>query len=305
MTSAQVVATLLGIALSSMAPDGIRSGARDSGGKTRYVDCESGGTIAKALDKARPGDIVFVSGVCVENVELGEGLFGVTLEGGGTATIAAADPTLDTVRIYADEVVIRGLTITGGRDGVNLRGANSVLIAGNVIEHNLNHGIDIHRNSMGMVIDNTIRTNGRNGILVFENSVGRIGFSEFTSSVTGTNTIEHNGINGIFVTRSSTADIAFNTIQMNGAAGVSIERGSHADVRVNAISQNTTDAVAVSFGSGANLGAGGAQNTSTATNTGFAVSCRIGGYVAGSVGLLLGTAGARNVTTGCADATTP
>jgi hypothetical protein len=43
-------------------------------------------------------------------------------------------------------------------------------------------------------------------------------------------------------------------------------------------------------------------NASTVPNTGFAIQCSVGAYVVGQLGSLNGTAGAKNVLTGCVDA---
>jgi len=65
----------------------------------RLVECDAAGVIMRALEKLRPGDTLFVSGVCAQDV-------GVT----------EADATIDALRIYGDRVTVRGATISGGRD---------------------------------------------------------------------------------------------------------------------------------------------------------------------------------------------
>jgi len=68
-----------------------------SGGNA--VECEAAGVIMRALEKLRPGDTLFVSGVCAQNVGVSE-----------------PDATIDALRIYGDRVMVRGATISGGRD---------------------------------------------------------------------------------------------------------------------------------------------------------------------------------------------
>lgn len=60
-----------------------------------YVDCskEHSGALQRAIDLARPGDTILVSGTCYENVTVPEGSDRLTLDGGGTATIVGPDAT--------------------------------------------------------------------------------------------------------------------------------------------------------------------------------------------------------------------
>jgi len=89
--------------------------------------------------------------------------------------------------------------------------------------------------------------------------------------------------------------------------GIQVERNSQAEIGSNTIDQNTGNAVNAVFGAGINLGSGTIgrwqlqRNTSTVANTRFVIGCSTGGYVAGSVGLLLGTLGVKSITGGCVD----
>ena len=286
-----------------------RSGHSAPGG--RAVDCSQGGSIMEALDKLRPGDTLFISGICAENVEISDGFQHITLDGGGTGAINAPDATIDALRIYGDQITVKGLTISGGRDGINLRGAMGAVIEGNVLENNAGAGLNIHRISWATVKDNQIRNNGTFGIMVYENSNARIGFTENSQQMPNPNTIELNGNFGIFVSRSSQADIAGNTIRQNGGNGIQIDRNSQAEVGSNDISQNTGNGVNAAFGSGVNLGSGTTgrwqlqRNTSTAPNTRFILGCTTGGYAAGSLGLMQGTLGNKSIANGCIDVTSP
>jgi parallel beta-helix repeat protein len=288
---------------------GDRSGHSVEGG--RAIDCSQGGSITEALGKLRPGDTLFISGTCAENVEVGDHFHHITLDGRGTGTISALDPTVDALRIYGDQVTVRGLTITGGRDGINLRGAMGAVIEGNTLEGNAAAGLNVHRISWATVKDNVIRNNGTFGIMVYENSNARIGFTENAQPTPNPNLIERNGNFGIFISRSSQADVAGNTIRQNGNNGIQIDRNSQAEVGSNDISQNTGNAVNVAFGSGVNLGSGTTsrwqlqRNTSSVANTRFILGCNTGGYTAGSLGVMLGTLGNKQILNGCVDTTTP
>jgi parallel beta-helix repeat protein len=277
----------------------------------RAVNCDDGGAIMRALQKIRPGETLFVSGTCTENVEVGDRFHDITLDGGGVGAISAPDPSIDALRIYGDQVTVRGLTISGGRDGINLRGAMGAVIENNILENNTAAGLNIHRISWATVKDNVIRMNGTFGIMVYENSNARIGFTENAQPTPNPNLIEGNGSFGIFVSRSSQADIAGNTIRQNVGNGIQVDRNSQAEIGSNAIDQNGGNAVNVAFGSGVNLGSGTTgrwqvqRNTSTVPNARFALGCTTGGYAAGSLGLLAGTLGAKIIANGCIDVTVP
>lgn len=273
----------------------------------RAVNCDDGGVVMRALEKIRPGDTLFISGTCAENVEIGDQFHHITLDGGGVGVISAPGPAIDALRIYGDQVTVRGLTISGGRDGINLRGAMGAVIEGNVLQNNAAAGLNIHRISWATVKDNVIRSNGTFGIMVYENSNARIGFTENAQLTPNPNLIERNGNFGIFVSRSSQADIAGNTIRENGNNGIQVDRNSQAEIGSNVIDANTGNAVNAAFGSGVNLGSGTTgrwqlqRNTSTVANTRFALACTTGGYTAGSLGGLLGTLGAKSIASGCID----
>lgn len=277
----------------------------------RAVDCDNGGVIMQALEKLRPGDTLLISGTCRENVEISDGFHHITLEGKGAGAINAPLNTLDALRIYGDQITVRGLTISGGRDGINLRGAMGAVIEQNILENNAGAGLNIHRISWATVKDNVIRGNGTFGIMVYENSSARIGFTENAQPEPSPNIIEGNGNFGIFVSRSSQADIAGNVIRGNRNNGIQVDRNSQAEIGSNTIDQNTGNAVNALFGAGVNLGTpGGArwqlrQNTSTIANTRFAIGCSTGGYVTGSIGALMATMGPKSIASGCIDTTVP
>jgi parallel beta-helix repeat protein len=275
--------------------------------KVWQIHCDAGETIGKALEKARPGDTLSVYGVCVENVEIPENVTRLVLDGSGTATIRAADPAVDTIMIYGDDITVRGFTLTGGRDGVTLRGALNVVVEHNAIHGNGRIGVNVHRVSYALIVGNTIRDNRSFGIVLMENASARIGFKETTAPSPNPNVIEANGSDGIYVARSSNAWIAGNTIAGNARHGVYIEKSAQAEVMANTIDSNAGHGVFVTHNSGAHLGSGtGARwmdkpNTTTVPNSGFGIQCSVGAYLVGQLGSLNGMAGLKSVTTGCVD----
>jgi len=283
----------------------------DKGGDDRRrlwkVDCDRGHSIGRVLRRVRPGDIVSVVGFCIENVEIPEGVSRLVLDGNGAATISAADPNLDAVQIYGDDITVQGFSITGGRDGVNLRGALNIVVENNTIQGNQRIGVNVHRISFALIVGNSIRDNGSFGISLVENASARIGFKETTDAAPQPNAIEENAGHGVYVARSSNAFIAGNTISRNARNGVHLEKNGQAEVTANAIDGNGASGVFVTQNSGAHLGSPAGPrwmdlpNMSSVPNTAFGVQCSIGAYLVGSLGLLNGTGGPKDVATGCVD----
>ena len=295
---AAVVGTLVG---------GERASAQHSGLKVWRIDCDAGETIGKVLQKAHDGDILSVSGLCMENVQVPEGLTRLVLDGNGAATISGTDPNVDTILLYGDDVTIRGFTITGGRGGINLRGALNVTLENNTIHATGGVGITVHRVSYALIVGNTIRNNRSFGIVVMENSSARIGFTETTAQAPNPNAIEANGSDGVYLARSSNAWVAGNTIAGNGRHGVYIEKSAQAEVMANLIDGNSGHGVFVTQNSGAHLGNATAgrwldkPNTTTAPNGGFGVLCSVGAYLVGELASLNGSSGVKSATTGCVE----
>jgi hypothetical protein len=74
--------------------------------------------LQRAIDASQAGASILVSGTCSENVTIPIGKGGITLDGGGSAAILAADPALPAVLVRARDITVKGFTITGGRGGV-------------------------------------------------------------------------------------------------------------------------------------------------------------------------------------------
>jgi hypothetical protein len=88
-----------------------------------YVRCDDGapaavgsdrGPLQRAIDTSLPGGFIVVSGTCDENVMIPSGKDGLTLDGGGTAAIIAADSTQPAVLVRARDVTVRAFAVTGG-----------------------------------------------------------------------------------------------------------------------------------------------------------------------------------------------
>ena len=279
------------------------------------VDCDAGGSIRTALGSVKPGDTVLVSGTCNENVVVAAELQRITLDGQGKGAIKAPSTATAAVAVTAREIAIKGFTITGGRNGINvLRGA-SVVIDGNTItdtgaarQPGSGLGINVAQHSFAAIVKNTIKNNPRAGILVHESSSARIGFGDVALTGLG-NVIQNNGREGILLQRASTARIVGNAIRNNGGDGISLEQSSHAEISDNVLEENSGNGIGLTERSGVNLElkAGGPVSSPpnrtgpAAPNKGVGIHCSVGGYVIGPLGSLNGAKGAKSLDATCID----
>jgi hypothetical protein len=273
---------------------------------TKYVNCDNGDSITGSLQFVRPGDTMVISGTCNENLLLSSltGQYnGLTLDGQGTATIAGPDSTLNVIEITGvSSFTIRGLTITGGNDGIAINTGSIVAIDTVVVQGVGRHGIHFQRGSSdGYVVNSTVQNNPGNGIVINENSYVRVGFTDGVGASqgdTGPCVIQNNGGFGIRIQRGASARVYTNTISYNGNNGINIESASYAEIASNVIEGNTKNGIAVSENSTLHLGnASGIKNedrpnTTTVPNGMFGLNAAWGSYVSGRMGTLTGTSGA-------------
>jgi parallel beta-helix repeat protein len=263
---------------------------------TINVNCNTG-SLQTAINGAKSGDIISVTGTCNENVFIYKN--NITLDGGGTATIKGPDATNSTIYVYGNRVTIKGFTISGGFEGISILVNSNATIDSNTIENTHHGGIIVVQNSFATIVNNTIRNNPNHGIVVSDTSSAFIGFTSPFPDVTvaSPNTIEDNGSNGIQVWRSSSARIVGNTIRNNDGNGITVARVSHADISDNTIDGNGQNGIYVTQNSGVNLGSDtgttifNLPNTTTVNNGDKGLRCSIGGYMDGRRGTLNGARG--------------
>jgi Right handed beta helix region len=284
-----------------------------------HVRCDGPRSLQKAIDVARPGDTILVSGTCDENVTIPLEKHGLTLNGGGTAAITGVDPTRITVLVKAKDITIRGFTITGGFGGVYMSFGGSGLVDGNTIRDTGGYGVSASQLSTAVIVNNTIQNNRQAGIAVAETSYAFIGFVTSTDTVASPNVITGNRAQGIVVFRGSYARIVGNDISGNGANGVNVRESSSAQISDNTVNGNGANGILVAQGSGALLGAdagtgGGGPtantmftrpNTTTTNNVGFGVRCQVAAHVDGRLGSLNGNAGQESYVEGCVPSLIP
>jgi parallel beta-helix repeat protein len=274
------------------------------------VDCgkEHPGALKRAINLARSGDTIQVSGTCNENVAIPLGKDLLPLDGGGDATINGPDPALNTLSARGVRgLTVRGFRITGGRAGISIDRGSSASIDGNTIEYVGRFGIIAGGWSTVNIVNNTIQNNPNHGINVTGNAFVFIGFATADDTIASPNTIRFNGAHGINVSFSASARIAGNTISDNARNGVNVDRASQATVSDNTIDANGQNGIFVTENSGLNLGSDtgagifDAPNRTTVNNGVRGISCRVGGYANGRLGTLNGNGGAKEIGTSCID----
>jgi nitrous oxidase accessory protein NosD len=281
-------------------------------GNLHTLTCSPEKTIGQAIRTLKPGDTLLVSGTCAENLDLGEEVLNITLDGQGTATIVG-DPAVHAVAVRGRGITIRGFTITGGFQGIAVLDGGSAVIDGNTIEHAAANGITVFRNSTANIVNNTIQYNVSSGIQLQHSSSAQIGFSgPPTNRVSGPNIVQNNGAPGIQVLRGSAAQIFTNTIRNNASHGVLIDRNGQAEIAACAITGNSGDGVRVVRNSGVDFGTDATGSTprfdddvNTGSNGGFGVQCMIDGFVDGRLGALTGTLGGKTFAESCVDSVIP
>ena len=276
---------------------------------TLSVDCDAGGTIMGALATVKAGDIVMVSGTCREHVSVAPEIARITIDGQKKTTIihpGGKQTSPHAVYIRGKEITIRGVTVTGGLDGIHLSGPASTVIDGAVVVRNNGRGIHIDKGSIARILNSTVEQSGGIGIDVTGASYAYIGVFIPRVPQLAPNFIRDNGGPGINIERTSGAWIVGNTISNNKESGITVHRNAQADVIANTINANGGDAISVSFGSGVNLLSeprkdGPNQTTGGQNNGGVAIRCSAGGYVDGPMGTLAGAKGAKVIDSGCVD----
>jgi parallel beta-helix repeat protein len=283
-----------------------------SGAASFQLICGHQRTISDALRRLRPGDTLFVSGACHENVQIQEQVVNITLDGQGTATINGPDGSSATIVVRGDGITIRNFaSISGGETGITVTRGAAAIIDNNVIQNTGGNGIVVNQTSSARITNNTIQGNPENGILVTDSSSARIGFNMPDDTEASPNVIQNNKENGIIVTRSSSARIVGNTISGNTENGVVVTRVSHGDVSSNTIDGNGGDGVLVSRNSGVNLGEDtgsgifDSPNITNVNNGGFGIGCAINSYGDGRRGTLNGVSGPFSFAANCINATSP
>lgn len=242
--------------------------------KTVQVDCSSGKTINKALEKGKEDRslLLLVSGVCNEHVTVDRA--DVTLRGAPGAAINGPDASLNVIEVTADRVAIESLVISGGRNGIVATGAGNVAVRGSTVQSTGRTGI-VALASSGLLVDgSTVQSNPRDGVV-----------AEGSQMTLINSTVRQNARFGVFVGAGASSRVgldlannaAGNTITLNGATGVNVNTGGAALIGNNSITSNGQDLASTSGRSGISVTAGSADvvgSNTIADNTGQGIFMR-------------------------------
>jgi parallel beta-helix repeat protein len=278
---------------------------------TVKLTCSAKDTIGNAVRKLKPGDTLLVSGTCNENLEIPFEAARITLDGQGKATISGPDSSKPTVTIRGRGITMKGFSITGGREGIQVPAGGEALIDGNTIQNVGRFGIQVNRGSSAVIVNNTVRNNTGNGITIGGSSYVLVGIRTGLDKTASPNTIEDNGGAGITVGRSSSARIVGNTIRNNKGHGVFITRASQADVSNSTIEGNGGDGInltqnsAVSLGVGTSTGIFDLANSTASNNGGVGIRCGKSSSVDGRLGSVNGNKGPKEFDASCVDGLAP
>jgi hypothetical protein len=167
---------------------------------TLKVNCDTGGTITKALEKAKPFDTIQVTGTCKERFTITtdrltlDGQGSAILDGGGGFKANAVFEGVITID-GARGVAVTGFTVQGGPDGITCKRGAACLVRNSMLQDNADEGLQVSENSTAEVTDCTFRRNGEWGIVVFDNS---------SLLFHGTVNLTNNGKSGLGVIFTST-----------------------------------------------------------------------------------------------------
>lgn len=202
------------------------------------VDCALGQTIAQALQNPGSPLTITVKGTCNENVTVDRDTVTLQADPAG-GTVNGPNSALATITVAGQDVVIDGLRVTGGRNGIEAVGATRLTIQNCVAENTGRNGIHFTQGANGVVDSCTVQNNGRDGIAVLSGS----------TAILTRNTITTNIRRGVQVFQSSNALIgitrdnqpAGNMITNNGNRGITLTTGSSASIGMNTITGNGTN----------------------------------------------------------------
>ena len=292
---------------------------------TTQVDCSSA-SLQGAVDKAKPGDTLLVSGTCNENLVIYEEVVRITLDGQGKATVNGPDKGKPPIVVRGRGITIKGFTVTGSSRGISVlwggravidgntvqnggifvRKSSTAVIKNNTVQNSKTYGISAHDNSVATLLNNKVKNSRLHGILLVQNSTAWVGVSGFSDKTSRPNIIENNGRIGIYVGRSSVARIVGNTIRNNKRDGIRVAHAAVAHIASNTIDANGEDGIWVGRYSTVSMRGGRskifrAPNITTSNNSGFGIRCTSNSDVNGSLGSLIGNKGKKNFAPSCFD----
>ena len=164
-------------------------------------------TLTVALNACSDGDVIELTGQVTENVTIDKS---VVIEGLAGAKIVAANDGVDAVVIEANDVVLTGLEIKGGKRGIHVdNDSQNVILKDLLVRDTASIGILVQPECMGLTLtDSEIRRCGNDGVRILTDEV----------TLTG-NRSHRNAGNGIRLIDAQTATFDSNRSDLNEIHG--------------------------------------------------------------------------------------
>ncbi|MCZ6449088.1 MAG: right-handed parallel beta-helix repeat-containing protein [Alphaproteobacteria bacterium] len=195
--------------------------------------------LQNAIDAAVPGDVISITGVCVENVLI-RNKDDIRLSG-ATATdgIKGRVIVVGTQLVQFTNMTVKDCTISRC-SGIGAFQGASILLDRVTSSGHLRRGVLVTDHSFAQINRGTITNNGREGIRITRNFGAVI---EGDPTIT---TVSNNGRDGLLVSGGSFVNIENSTFSNNGQRGLHFNNNSTGELENIVISSNTRTALTVS-----------------------------------------------------------
>jgi hypothetical protein len=207
------------------------------------VHCERGASLQQAIEYARPGTLLQLSGTCLGPIHISRN--DLTLEGGGNSGIDGQKADALTLS-GAQNVSLRNLEIKNGNNGVVETNGAHVVLTNVSVHDNALMGIQLEANSSALISGGSAMHNGVNGVdleasssLILSGSYTAKSNAVFGLNVNGSSSVTFQGANlvvdgntlGIQIGTSSGAFITDGTttisVSGNATTGLTVVSGAH------------------------------------------------------------------------------
>jgi hypothetical protein len=125
--------------------------------------------LAVALNKAQPGDIIYVTGTCKGAITLTK--HRIALVGRGLAEIVGDGIRAAVTMNNVQDVVLKHITVRNGFDGVLVKGGAAAILVGVRAKDNRADGFQIEGKARVQLADCVASTNGHSGFRVQHNAI--------------------------------------------------------------------------------------------------------------------------------------
>jgi hypothetical protein len=282
-----VVGLLGGLVLAGSLKSGASIASADSA--VKKVKCDEGQTLTEALQKAKPGDTLQVTGTCHERVTITTDR--LTLDGDGSAVLdgGGGSPTSSFEAVVTIDgtqgVTLMGFTIQNSpSQGILGVGGAALVVQDTTLQNNGAAGLVLYNNSSAELTDVEVKGSGSIGLVVQNTS---------TAVLKGTIRSTGSGANGIAVQSGSTLEIRGASVHAsdNGGNGLDIvdsqaimfgfpeSQGSSLTVHNNGGDGIFVGTGSLSFFGGVGFATISASNNRGSNNNGSGIAIGLGGAV--------------------------